>query len=811
MKLIECYIENFGKLSDYKLKFSDGLNTIKKDNGYGKTTLSVFIKAMLYGLEATKKQSLFENERKRYMPWQGGRCGGSLTFEANDKKYRVERTFAQKSSDDLFTIYDVRSGKETKDFTEMLGEELFGVDADGFERTVFLSENNLSGKNENKTVSAKLSNLVGYDGDISSLGEAIDALEAERKIYYKKGGSGEIGRLKAKAAETDLRINDIMRMKVEYAENEKSLAKTRAELNEATEKKRDLIKEAEKQNAAKLKRSFVRQYKDAKESIEKDEKALEELDVFFKNGVPTQADIENTRELLNEARGLRDTEYTDDGSEFNALADFFSAGAGVEDFENARKTKERLSDLAREREIAKRELILKTPAEKKLPSIEEIDGMIARANEKDVKKANKAWLIVAAAGLITAALGVVFMPLMIAGAIITALGIILAFTSKNKSTSGTDKKEILAFIASFSGSYPSDDEVLKRLYELRAESQSYDGACAQMDEIKRRISELDDEIMLKERDACEFIAKFPISNKNSIEEAVSDILRKRSIYVALLEAKSVNAKKDEERRRRAKEYCEKAAEFLAKYPTVTDRPLDEISERLSRRNAILYSLDKMKATLLDFAKKHDIKDEDIALLDTEYVINTDPSILDDAISELERRKAVQERALDNLMIDISTLDELIAERDSRLQLADEYTAKLAIIQKTKAFLSEASDSLTAKYLSKTKAAFDKYIEKTSLEVGEDFSMSTSFEIMKNEKGSLKECDAFSRGTRDLYALVARISLIESLYENEKPFIILDDPFAYLDDTKLAKAKDVLSALSKDKQIIYLTCTNSRAI
>ena len=35
------------------------------------------------------------------------------------------------------------------------------IDADGFERTVFLSERNLSVKNENKTVSAKLSNLVG--------------------------------------------------------------------------------------------------------------------------------------------------------------------------------------------------------------------------------------------------------------------------------------------------------------------------------------------------------------------------------------------------------------------------------------------------------------------------------------------------------------------------------------------------------------------------------------------------------------------------------------------------------------------------
>ena len=84
MKLIECYIEAFGKLEGAKYNFSDGLNTVKKDNGYGKTTLTVFIKAMLYGLDDTKKVKLEENDRKHYMPWQGGRCGGSLTSKRDD-------------------------------------------------------------------------------------------------------------------------------------------------------------------------------------------------------------------------------------------------------------------------------------------------------------------------------------------------------------------------------------------------------------------------------------------------------------------------------------------------------------------------------------------------------------------------------------------------------------------------------------------------------------------------------------------------------------------------------------------------------
>ena len=55
MKIIECYVENFGKISAQKFSFTKGLNCIKEDNGSGKTTLATFIKVMLYGMSDTKK------------------------------------------------------------------------------------------------------------------------------------------------------------------------------------------------------------------------------------------------------------------------------------------------------------------------------------------------------------------------------------------------------------------------------------------------------------------------------------------------------------------------------------------------------------------------------------------------------------------------------------------------------------------------------------------------------------------------------------------------------------------------------------
>lgn len=38
MRLIRCYIENFGCLSQYTLDFAPGLTVLHQPNGFGKTT-----------------------------------------------------------------------------------------------------------------------------------------------------------------------------------------------------------------------------------------------------------------------------------------------------------------------------------------------------------------------------------------------------------------------------------------------------------------------------------------------------------------------------------------------------------------------------------------------------------------------------------------------------------------------------------------------------------------------------------------------------------------------------------------------------
>ena len=75
MKLVSLYIENFGGLSRYALDFSGELTVLQEPNGFGKTTLAEFIRAMFYGFPR-KTKTLDKSKRQKYLPWNGGKLNG---------------------------------------------------------------------------------------------------------------------------------------------------------------------------------------------------------------------------------------------------------------------------------------------------------------------------------------------------------------------------------------------------------------------------------------------------------------------------------------------------------------------------------------------------------------------------------------------------------------------------------------------------------------------------------------------------------------------------------------------------------------
>ena len=194
MQIRRIQVADFGKLHDIELDFSDGFQTITGENGWGKSTMAAFIKAMLYGMEATTRRSLLENERRHYQPWQGGTYGGSMEFSAGGKMYRVERTFGSKEKDDTFALYDLSTGLLSTDYSERLGEDLFHIDRCAWERSCYLGQRKLEVL-VNDSLHARLSHAEEDAGDIENYERAAASLEDRMKFLKKTGNRGEIARL----------------------------------------------------------------------------------------------------------------------------------------------------------------------------------------------------------------------------------------------------------------------------------------------------------------------------------------------------------------------------------------------------------------------------------------------------------------------------------------------------------------------------------------------------------------------------------------------------------------------------------------
>lgn len=690
MLLLECHIDNFGRLSDERIVFSEGLNTVYRENGWGKSTLLAFIKAMLFGLDDTRRQSLDENERKKYLPWQGGGFGGSLSFADGKKKYRIERSFSQKPSEDTFTLYDLSTGLVSADYSSAVGEELFGIDADGFERTVFLSERSLSEKNDKKsisTISAKLSNLVGVSGDVSELDDAFKLLDERRKFYYKKGGGGEIGRLDGEISQLNLHLSELMRLK-------ESVAETELQIKDAERRLASLKAERGTIVALREKAGMLSQYSIMKEQLNERESRLCEFNLIFGDYPTSEAEIEIILQKRAEAERL-------------------SATVGDAD-------------------------------SKVLPDESEIDEHIAALDRARGASRGKSRLLLLAA-ILALALGgalaaLVSIPLIGVGIVLSLPFFLLSIRAARSFRAALRVKESAReFIFSYMGESTPDGSLTSRLFALKESAK-----------------------------AC----------RGELERNRKDAERRAAL---LLEVEA----------------------FLSRYPKIRgDEALAQLLRFAREREYLVADIERMRASLQSFKTSN-------AIDDTARVTPIGSAEgVEREISETERRIALLKKQYEYDCSLLETEDELRAKLCELEDTRELYRENLNAIQKTVKFLEKARDNLNSRYLGGTQASFEKYVNMISGEGG-DYSIDTSFRVSKNERGSAKLSEAYSRGTRELYALAIRLALIDSLYENESPFIMLDDPFASFDDRKVEAALSILKKIAVRKQIIYMTCSSQR--
>ena len=190
MILLSCYIENYGALSEKSIEFQRDLTVFCEENGYGKTTIASFIKAMFFGMPSTRISDKDLGTRQRYYPFSGGLFGGNLSYEKEGKVYKIERFFDRKSdTKDLLKVYENNSLiSNSEDF---LGEKLFEMNEDTFIRTLFITSEQIE-VSSNSQISSKLNNILDNTDETNNFSTAFNIIEEEQKKYKYRGDKGLI-------------------------------------------------------------------------------------------------------------------------------------------------------------------------------------------------------------------------------------------------------------------------------------------------------------------------------------------------------------------------------------------------------------------------------------------------------------------------------------------------------------------------------------------------------------------------------------------------------------------------------------------
>ena len=180
--------------------------------------------------------------------------------------------------------------------------------------------------------------------------------------------------------------------------------------------------------------------------------------------------------------------------------------------------------------------------------------------------------------------------------------------------------------------------------------------------------------------------------------------------------------------------------------------------------------------------------------------------------ETEKQRAVAEYSRCNTQADalersansgfVDGEERLIAEK-VRLE------RRLQAIRMAKEFLLRARENMAARYLQPVEAACRKYLQMLGGEWQVRYA--ADGKPLVETQGSFKEQAFLSVGSKDLLDFCARIAYVDGVFTKEKPPLILDDPFVNLDDKKTARAKELVKALAKEYQIVYLTCKEERRL
>lgn len=865
MRLISCHIENFGKLHDYSVDFNKGLNVIRQNNGWGKSTFVAFIRVMFYGLEGARKRDISDNERKRYNPWQGGVYGGRLVFEVDGKCYTITRIFKEKENEDEFELRDTLKNTLSNDYSCNIGKELFRIDRESFMRTVFIDQND-SHTEQTDDINAKIGNLTDNTNDINSFESASKNLTDMINHMSPRRTTGSLHKLNERIMSLDKEVKDGASISDNIEQTQLLLDAKHNELLVLGNDKKCIQEQIRKTTALQEIIAKKDEWIRLKEKSAQKKSEYLESTAYFPGDIPHVEDIKCQQEKYSKFKGYQDryenffiTEEED--RVYSSLRAKYETKMPTDEEINALL---RLASEYRERKLIVAKEQLSENESDRLVRLEQdfsedtqpVSNMVGKWNERNVKNnavnSNETTLNVLK-GTLSSQRKKTISPIVLAGIVAVVIGIVVAIGVNPIIGIALAVVGIILAVAGLVATKSKGLQQSPELVELEQKIEDDRNSIIKIDtEIKeyltrhgRAFEESLVGLMLQEING-EYLEYKNLKAKKEKADAnddsdlktmaenisrvliqcgfvVSDteFLEKLHVlkdecnqFVALSEKKKIF---DEASRNKAVLQIE-IHEFLKKYGF---QPKENLSAQLDEMrdmagvcaNAKL-AYDEAQSELKVFEQRIDTKKLENNLDQTEV---QDLSILH------EREEAISDKQEEcrKTIIDYNKRIELLQENydkveDSRIMLEDLRAVheaekkKFNYLSMVQEKLVDAKEAITSKYTRPILESYSKYYEMISGESADRFHIDANSNITIEECGKQREIATQSFGYRDMISVCLRIAFADAMYQNEKPMIVMDDPFTNLDDVKVADAKLFLDKLSKEYQVIYLTCSDSRA-
>ncbi len=253
MYIEKIHIDTFGKLSDRDFELERGVNIIEGENESGKSTLAAFIKFIFYGVPS--------RERGGVLSWQTGGAAGSITVFDGDKRYRIERALL--GSREAVQLVDADTNMVVRGALDGTtpGELFFGVGADMFAATAFVSQLGKTSPSGAK-VSDGIENILFSADESVNTQKAMSKLDAMRvSLLHKNEKGGRLFELDAECASTEVRLNEARRGHDDILAKEAQLADIREKYAAASEKAEDISTRIEQFEARRVSELFSRSHK----------------------------------------------------------------------------------------------------------------------------------------------------------------------------------------------------------------------------------------------------------------------------------------------------------------------------------------------------------------------------------------------------------------------------------------------------------------------------------------------------------------------------------------------------------------------